>query len=200
MNTTIGSSQTSKAQVTVDDLSRQYYFTRFVSEGLNQPSISANTWTYNFSAKAQPSAPTRGNFPVDGNDKSVRVVCYVWRPGTGKIGDILDGNSAATVDEPSDNIEVSHHVTFSGSAVSSIQNGDVIAFEVWFVIDPLGGATPATMTFYYDGTTVNTTDNSTVSNHASFIETPENLAFLASSGNMTNSNTKTYSNKFITKV
>ena len=59
-------------------------------------------------------------------------------------------------------------------AVASTQNNDVIVFEVWFVITS-GTTTASAKTFFYDGTTANTTDNATVTNHASFLETPENI-------------------------
>lgn len=175
MNITIGTSQAS-LQMTSNAVSstQNYYFTRFVSPALDMASISANTWTYNIATR-QNSTQNRGNFPVDGNDQPVRVNCYVWRPGTGKIGTILDGNTAATVDE-NGNSEVVHHVTFSGSSVSSMAAGDRLVFEVWFVIQQVSGIT-STNTIYYDGATVNTTDNATVSNHASFIETPQTLTF-----------------------
>ena len=70
--------------------------------------------------------------------------------------------------------------TFAGSLVSGVQDGDVLCFEVWFEITQ-AGANAYVDTFYYDGTTVTTADNTTVSNHASFIETPQTLTFGAPS-------------------
>ena len=173
MNTTIGTSQASIARAGTSTTSGiDVYVTRFVSAPLNMSSISANTWTYSFAAK---SSASQGNFPVNGSNQSVRVCCYIWRPSTStKIGTILDGNTASTVDEAASGVERGSTTTFSGLAVSNMQSGDVIIFEVWF----LGTTTDSTITFtfYYDGATVTTTDG-TVSNHASFIETPEGLVF-----------------------
>ena len=68
---------------------QRYYFTRFVSQPLSGiTSITAQTWTYNF---AFMSNNTLANFPV-ATFGVVRIMAYVWRPGTGKVGDILDGN------------------------------------------------------------------------------------------------------------
>jgi hypothetical protein len=177
MNTTIGTAQTSIAQSSIaTTATRNYYFCRFVSQPIFQSSIAANTWTYNFAAK---ESTTAGNFPVAATNQPVRVNCYVWRPSTStKIGTILDGNTASTVDEVNPPDEAAHHVTFSGSAVSSMQNDDVIILEIWFIITQ-PAAVSSTDTFYFDGTTANTTDNAVVSNHASFLETPENLTLTA---------------------
>ena len=177
MNTTIGTSQTSIAQSSIaTTAARNYYYTRFVSQPIFQSSIAANTWTYNFAAK---ESSTGADFPVGGTNQPVRVNCYVWRPSTStKIGTILDGNTASTVDEVNPPNEGAHHVTFTGSAVASTQNDDVIILEVWFIITQ-PAAVSLTQTFYFDGTTVNTTDNAVVSNHASFLETPENIALSA---------------------
>ena len=157
-----------------------YYFTRFVSPPIYQETnnIPAGSWTYNFAAS---QSNVRANFPVTSNNKPVYVNCYVWRPSTGtKIGTILDGNTASEVDESAGaDVEESHHVVFQGTTVSSLLFGDVIIFEAWFRVDPdqnLGGG-GASLTFFYDGNTITTLDNVTVSNHASYIETagPINL-------------------------
>lgn len=180
MTTTIGASQTEKAfGVSLAGTDTIIYYTRFVSPPIFQTSVAANTWTYNFAALETNVA---ANFPVSGNNKVVNATCYVWRPGGGGslVGTILDGNTAATVDEGGANAEVAHHVTFTGAQVLSTQNNDVIIFEVWFTVT--NGAANAFCRFYYDGTTANTTDNASVSNHASFLETPEDLVLTAPSG------------------
>lgn len=182
MNTTIGTSQTSLVS-TVATGTNEHYYTRFVSPPLFQTSISANTWIYNFAASQNQSV---ANFPVNGIDKPVWVNCYVWRPGTGVVGTILDGDTASTVDEDqagAGTAEKAHHVIFSGSAVASMQDNDVLIFEAWFIITGTAGRTG---TFFYDGTTENVTDNATVSNHASFLETPENLVFTPPAPPVTN--------------
>ena len=152
-----------------------YYFAKFVTDTLSQvSSITAQNWTYNFAIK---ESSTSANFPASGTNQPVRVVSYVWRPSTqSKVGDIIDGNSNATVDEASTTLERIQTTTYSGNQVLGVLNGDVLVFEVLFVLTQ-AAATAFTDTFYYDGTTVNTTKNATVTNHASFIETPQGLAF-----------------------
>lgn len=173
MNTTIGTGMTSIGTTSASTSSRNLYYTRFVSQPIFQSSIAANTWTYNFSALQQHAS---ANFPVNGSNQAVRVNCYVWRPSTStKIGTILDGTTAATADENAANINAVKHTTFTGAAVAGTASNDVIIFEVWFIITSVTTTTLA-KNFFYNGTTVNTTDNNTVSNHASFLETPETLA------------------------
>lgn len=173
MTRTIGTSQTSKSVTHAAATARTQYFTRFVSEPLDaaHTSIAANTWTYSFAAR---ESVTTGNFPVNGTNQAVRITCYVWRPGTGKVANILDGTSAATPDEGAANTERASTCTFTGAAVASTQAGDVICFEVIIVYTPTVAS--CTCDYFYDGTTVTTTDG-TVSNHASFIETPEDIRF-----------------------
>jgi hypothetical protein len=179
MDTNIGTAQTTLSVNTAATASLQtLYFTRFVSDTLSGiTSITAQTWTYNFSAT---QAATAGNFPCAGT-AAVRVMAYVWRPGTGKVGNILDGNTAATVVEGGASVQKSHNPSFTGSLVSSVQDGDVICFEVWFQITQDVGISRLDV-FQYDGTTVTTTEGTTVSNHASFIETPQTLTFGAAGG------------------
>ena len=181
MTRTIGTTQTSKAVTHAASTARTQYFTRFVSDPLDaaQTSIAANTWTYNFAAR---ETVTTGNFPVNGNNAAIRVTCYVWRPGTGKLGNILDGTSSAVVDEGGANVIRSQHCTFTGAAVASTQAGDVICIEIIIVYTPTVAS--CTCDFFYDGTTVTTTET-TVSNHASFLETPEDIRFSGELFNLT---------------
>lgn len=176
MTKIIGTSQASISGTPTGSALQQLYFTRFVSPPLNMSSISANTWTYNFSTKQSDAGC---NFPVD-TGNAIRIICYVWRPSSStKIGTIADGTSTAVnITEPAANTQKAHHTTFSGSSVSSMASGDVIIFEVWFEIDPTVAGGSGTITYYYDGTTANTTNDATVSNHASFIETPQTLTFV----------------------
>jgi hypothetical protein len=69
---------------------------------------------------------------------------------------------------------------FVGSAVAGVQTGDVIIMEAWYYIDT-NNASTATYSFFYDGGTVTTGTSvgTTVSDHASYLETPENLTFQA---------------------
>jgi hypothetical protein len=174
MTTIIGTAQTSLVLTSNATTALQrYYFSRFVSETLqNVTSITAQTWTYNF---ASTSNAAGSRFPVTGTNAPVRVVAYVWRPSTSaKVGDIVDGNSASTVDITT--AERVQSTTFAGNQVLGVQQGDVLCFEIWFEITQ-GIASALTDTFFYDGNTVTTVKNTSVSNHASFIQTPQGLAF-----------------------
>ena len=198
MTTAIGSSQTGITDTVVNETAHNLYFTRFVSPALSVSSIAANTWTYNFSTE---QSNALGNFPVV-TSGSVRAVCYVWRPSSStKIGTIRDGTTTSgDVNEPAASTQKAHHTTFTGAEVLSVSAGDVIIFEVWFTVDPAVGGGSTVVSFYYAGNTANTTKDATVSNHASFIETPQDDLFAPSTMAMTETAAKTYSNKFITKV
>ena len=152
-----------------------YYFAKFVTDTLSQvSSITAQNWTYNFAIK---ESSTSANFPAPGPNQPVRVVSYVWRPSTqSKVGDIIDGNSNATVDEASTTLERIQTTTYSGNQVLEVLNGDVLVFEV-FLFSLRRRLRPSLTLSIIDGPTVNTTKNATVTNHASFIETPQGLAF-----------------------
>lgn len=172
MSTTIGTTQATLSRTPVIGATN-YYVTKFISPKIYQTSIAANTWTYGFTAS---ETATTQNFPVSGNNQSVRVNCYVWRPSDGtKVGTILDGTTASTVDEGSANSQTYHIVTFSGSQVTGVQDGDVIVFEVWFIVNST--VSTGTITFYYDGTTEGT-ENGTTTSAASNISTPEDINFL----------------------
>lgn len=206
MNTTIGTSQNqldfTNSTVRSDAFG---YVTKFVSANLNQTSIAANTWLYNYAAKCSAGGPINA-YPTPSTNDRVPVCCYVWRPSTGaKVANIFDGNASATYwDLGFENITVEtlQNGNFAGAAVTT-QVNDVIVLEIWVRVDAVS-TTSAVLSIMYDGTTVNTsaTNPTSVTNHASFLETPENLAFVAGGApiDMTESAAKTYSNKFITKV
>lgn len=182
MDTNIGTAQVTKTIATNASTSQQnLYYTRFVSLPLAAQTISANTWDYNFAAFEDSGT---ANFPCNLTN-SVYVNCYAWRPSTGaKVGSVLAGNSVADFIEPTQtSTEKVMNGTFSGSAVT-IQDGDVLIMDIIFQIT-MGNATSRSCRFYYDGTTQNTTDNTTVSNHASFINTPQNLTFYTAPITMT---------------
>lgn len=175
MDTTIGTAQTSLANASLAQTSAtDYYIARWVSPLINQTSLQANTWTYNFAAQ---ESNTQANFPVSGSTNCY-VNCYVWKPSNGtKYGTILDGNTGTGFTEPSLSAEKVLTGSFTGSAVSSLTANDaVIVFEAWARVTQ-GSATSYTQTYFFDGTTVTLTSGTTVSNHASFIETPEIITF-----------------------
>lgn len=104
---------------------------------------------------------------------------YVWRPSTGvKVGTVRDaaGTSLGGTEPTSTaNNQVSNITGITSTAVSAL-DGDVIICEIW-IRATQSAAMSYTGTFFYDGTTVNTTENAVVTNHASFIELTENLVF-----------------------
>jgi|SRR5215510_1504171 len=174
MDTTTGVLETSLNVTIAGSAIENNYYTRFVTASLNMSSLSANTWTYNFAARED---DTSNHFPTNGTNGPIRINCYVWRPSSStKVGTVLDGNSASTIDEGGANDKLAHHVTFTGAAVASMTAGDVLIFEMWCITDSAASVGPECRMFF-DGTTVNTTDNAAVTNHASFLETPENLSF-----------------------
>jgi hypothetical protein len=112
---------------------------------------------------------------------------YVWRPSTAEVvGYIRDyqgvslGGTEATA---AGSEQVTHITGITSSAVNAVA-GDVIVAEIWATATQ-GMATAYINNFYFDGTTVNTTENAVVTSQASFIEFTENLTFgIPSTANM----------------
>lgn len=209
MNTTIGTAQASKTFVntTTRATNNTCYVTAFVSDPINQSGIAANTWTYNFAAKNSNTTPC-DDYPTFDSSKVVPGCCYVWRPSTGaKVGNIYDADSAVGYSDTGNHggspttSEVAEHGTFTGSAVAGAAANDVIVLEAWIYVW-FSTAASCTLSFFYDGTTTNTTSGTVVSNHASFLETPENITFGSSGGSisMTNVATLGFADHLITKV
>lgn len=176
MSPTIGSSQVSKVCATNASTSAQVvYFTRFVSNVLGVTSIATNTWNYAF-AVAEDNV--NANFPCSGDGKTISVSVYVWNTTNGtKVGDILNGDSNADYNEPnSTSTETTLFGTFHGTAVNSIPAGSVLVYEAIFQISQ-NNSTARSLTYYYDGDTETNTNGDTVTNHASYIETPQTLTF-----------------------
>lgn len=184
MDTSIGVLQTSLAftNTTQDRNNRNVYFARFISPELNQTSVAANTWRLNFAVKMSVSSTTGiDDYPTTDGVIALPITVYVWRPSTGvKVGNIFDANQAGYFDVGHNNsnvtAETSEDGTFSGSLVNCAV-GDVIVCEA-FASVYRQGATSTVLSFFYDGTAVTLTNGTTVSDHASFLETPENLSFV----------------------
>lgn len=104
---------------------------------------------------------------------------YVWRPSTksvvGYVRDATGASLGGTEPTAAGSIQVTNITGITSSAVSA-QAGDIVVVEVWARITQ-GMGTAYGGSFYYDGSTVNTTENAVVTNHASFIEFTENLTF-----------------------
>ena len=201
MSTTIGTAQASKTFVntTTRAANNTCYVTKFISTPINQAGIAANTWTYNFAVKTSLTTTTDDYPTNDTAPKFIPICCYVWRPSTGaKVGNIFDGNSVTGTyfDVGNQNTggsttsEVAEHGTFTGSAVATAAANDVIVLEAWISVW-FSGATSTTLSYFYDGTTTNTTNGAIVSNHAAFLETPENITLAGTNQNITKSLTET---------
>lgn len=104
---------------------------------------------------------------------------YVWRPSNGTlVGRVRDAaNLSLGGTEPTaiNSTQVSHVTGITSSAISAL-DGDVVICEVW-VRATQGMNTGYSNRFYFDGTTVTTTENTVVTSHASFLELTENLTF-----------------------
>lgn len=135
-----------------------------------------------------------GNFTLNAADAENHLAAnfwvnsptvYVWRPSTGAVvGYLIDSASSAGGSEPDASLtpEVTHIAGIASSAVSA-QDGDVIIVEVYSYHNQ-DSTISRTGTFYFDGTTENTTENAVVSNHASYIEFAETLVFRQTSAAM----------------
>lgn len=195
MNTTKGLAQVSDVLASNATLSSTtYYWTKFISNPLTGvSSISANTWQLVY-AFAQSHANANYIGPV--------VYVYVWRPSTGaRVGWINDQVNPADITEPGAiNSERLKKTTFSGSAVASVQDGDVIIWEYASRVTQ-GTAAIYNQTLYYDGTDeyAGGSTGNVVTDMATYIETPQNLTFQAPEQDAT-STAKQVINKFITKA
>lgn len=173
MDTNIGVAQASRAGTMLNQFPAQDgLLGMFISPPLDTAqTVGGGNMTLNVAdAESSPGA----NFWVD----SLNI--YVWRPSTGtKVGTLLDAVDLGGT-EGGTSETVTHITGITSTGISALA-GDVIVCEVWArSVQAIAGA--YTATFYYDGTTENTTENATVSNHASFIEFAETLTF-GQSGN-----------------
>jgi hypothetical protein len=101
---------------------------------------------------------------------------YVWRPSTGAVvGTVktFTGTAAAVITEVGTSETVRHATGITSSAVSALA-GDIVVVELWSTHTP-GMATAYINTFYYNGTTINTTNLAAATNHASYIEFAETI-------------------------
>ena len=183
MDTIIGTGQTSItfaiAQTT--NQNRACYISKFISPELNQTSVAANTWRYNFATKASVVTSVDDWPCLDAPAGTQNITAYVWRPSNGtKVGNIFDSTVTGYYDvgnfRNNTTAEKAEDGTFTGSAVTTVV-GDVIIVESWGSVYTTA-ATASTLSFFFDGGTETLVDGTTVADHASFLETPENLSFV----------------------
>ena len=180
MNTTIGTAQTSLASAsnaigfaTTGNL----FVARFISAPIYQTSVAANTWNFSIAGKTTSVVDYHPNAGSGG----VPVCLYVWRPSSGtKVGTIFDGLSSTKTNQLGNLNEYVSVVNFTGSAVTGTQAGDIIVLEAMAGTNGFNQSGTYTFYYYFDGTTVNNTDNSATSNEAAYISTPENITFYTS--------------------
>ncbi len=172
LSKTKGSSQTSiQITSTATNATKSYYVTKFISDPLEAQTITAETWDFRLGiAESNSNMNLLGINPVE---------LYVWRPSTGALVNYISDSATLTgFAEPSAiNTNKLNKGTVSGSSVT-VQEGDVIIFELWFRLTQ-GTSTAYNATAYFDGTTeyVSDASNTTVSDIASYIETPQDLTF-----------------------
>jgi hypothetical protein len=152
----------------------------FVSEPLSyaEQFTYSNTGTMSLSV-ADSETNLNVNHCVNG------AAVFVFRPSTGAIIGRLHFNDALTsVLEPTSasSEQVSYvsrtmrPVDGADTDVVDAQAGDVLVVQIGAQFTQ-GMGTAYSVSFYFDGTTVNTTENAVVSDHASYIEFSRNIAF-----------------------
>ena len=164
MNTTIGAGQTSVTVASTGTTAQQQTFYRFFcSPQLAAQTFSANSVSVTFNCADAQSNAAMNHF-VD------YFVIYVWRPSTGSMVGILFEGAGTNATEPTstntEQVSVSSRTNDNDGVTA--QAGDVLICEAWAQFTQ-GMNSSYNGTFYYDGTTENTTENAGVSNHASFI-------------------------------
>lgn len=193
MDTTKGTSQASIAKSTSGGGSPRYmYVTRFVSAPIATQTVSAATWTL-WEATASPGG---FSWPGGYSNGYREIAIYVWRPSTGaRVGFIRNGISADFSNNIGSTSETTGKTTYSGSAVSAT-SGDVICVEIIGATDSASGTN--TYTWYFDGTTIPSTDDTSIASCASSIGTTQTLTFAPTSTACTVTS-KVVTNKFIIK-
>lgn len=200
MNTSIGAAQATITGNTANAIDRIVYITKFVSLPLVTTAIAANTWTYNFGFKlnnvTQQTSPVKqaGGNPLYA---PMPATLYIWRPSTGaKVGNIYDQDTPGTTNEYFDTsqpgaapAEFAENGSLAGAAVTATA-GDVIVLEAWCYSTDNQVRTNA-ISYYYDGTTVTTTNPTVVSNHAAFLETPQTITFSGAGNSIAKTLTET---------
>lgn len=177
MDITKGTTETSINCATNASTSAQVsHFTRFVTRPFANTSISAQTWTLCFGAEED---NVNANWPCSSTGKNIWQTLYVWNPANSTVvGTIIDGNTAnGDFDEPSSAAaETVVFGTFSGSAVNAIPSGCILVWECMFQFTQ-NNSTARTLTFYFDGNTVDTTSGDSPTSMASFLESTQALTF-----------------------
>ena len=164
LRTTKGTSETSVigsslAHIDHDD----EFFTSFSSEALAAQTINANTWTI---AVDVGQGSQFANSTMD-------VCIYIFREPSTVVGFISNAHVGRGNEWPSSG--GGRVVSLSGAPVTC-QNGDYLVFEFWRHTATQSMDMAYTQTLFYDGGT-DVTEGVDSGDAASFIETPQDLAF-----------------------
>lgn len=176
MNTTIGTAQTSLSGTSLANTGLQLPFMgHFTSPPLNGDQNVTGSLRLNVALTQSNTQMNLGQY--------LSTCLYVWRPSTGAlVGKLYEGPgnqiavSGAAAPSAANTEKVDWgSVSGAGTMIAAL-DGDVLICEVWPAFIQ-GTAAAYTATFFFDGTTENTTLDATVSNHAAFVEVDENLVF-----------------------
>lgn len=175
LSTTIGTGQVSSFITSIAATTFQTALLGiFATNPIANDSITIGAGSIILNAADATSNATRLLF----NTNSVNI--YVWRPSTNTlVGYILDAAgfdlSTGAPKAVSTTETVTHITGILGSPVTALE-GDILVVEVWSSFTPTV-TTSYTGTWYYNGTTENATQGSSVANHASYIQFTEDITF-----------------------
>jgi len=140
------------------------FFTSFSSDALAAGDVTAQTWSLGIAFSEGNAAANSG----------LVISLYVFRPSSSSVvGYVRDSDSQLGPEwgATEDGIVAS----FAGSAVSGVQDGDILVLEVWRHTNAQSMSVAYAQTCYFEGTT--DVVDATTTNAASYIETPQTLAF-----------------------
>lgn len=151
---------------------KEVYIGRWVYPLTSTTSLSANTWTL---LHCSGTGNNIHKYALDAN-KKIYINLYVWRPGTGKVATVFEGDSNATTATIPHNSAI-YRNTFSGSSVGSINSTDFLVLELWSHTSTSSAGNQIAM-FYYNGTDDTSSDGTVSTNAAAYLETPQTLPTL----------------------
>lgn len=162
MNSLTGVSQTTLVISTSSSATYEAFWSHFCSPALN------GTQTIGASAQELTLNIGRDVSSTAASATAVGMNLYVWRPSTGaKVGTIFDG-TMNPIDVNAGISKRTFNATISAAASVVALDGDVLIVEAWQKLKPVS-AIARSLTLYYDGTVVSTTQSATSSNHAAFL-------------------------------
>ena len=169
MNLTKGTMQTSDERDLGEASATGQPYSRWLSPPLASQTISAQNWTLNIARST--------NYIDRTLEWQLRL--YAFRPSTRHLVDYIIGNSTSAIKYSSDSKPTAVDAkqsfqdgAFSGSAIT-VQDGDILVCEIYARL--VSGPGTVETKLYYDGSTETTTDNTTVSDHASFLQSANAL-------------------------